>query len=316
MLKRNETQRVTLYIKRVANRRFVATTNFRQQQISGKAAGQRPKAIENLEAALEAAGAPWLPIWEPVEVDAAPEKESEYDPQTIVRPVTPAAPKTDKGWTTPSSDPEVWEQFCSQTIAMVDSLGFTTDEDSVSDYRDKCDKVMRSLGCRGPFERSPSGDRYIRQSKIADPTVRRPRRGEGRRRERHHKTIDGNFRDVSPKGSRPSKPATQSGKARSEDRVYSFGTEEQRTAAFAAGKSAGQAAKAAGWTSEAQRVAFKLVTLESLARMGLPMYQRYVGSLTRELDAGIEGLSPSQVTSLRSRLDAATNAGGGFAAAA
>jgi hypothetical protein len=139
--------------------------------------------------------------------DDRAEEAVETAKRTVVVPT--ALPKMAAGWVTPDSDIEAWVDVYRQCVSKLEPV-FEADPDKrtrVSNFREGVNLAMEAISFRGAYRRTIGGDFWLRhaQSKLQrergeylpDVTTRQTVRGEGNRRARHHRNINGNWDDVS-----------------------------------------------------------------------------------------------------------------------
>lgn len=173
-----------------------------------------------------------------------------------------------------------------------------TPREIVQNLRIAVDLVMNNAGCVGAWDRAPSGDYWIRyassrDSRVFDPTMKNTNPGEGLRREKHHRNINGNWDDVSKAGQKRAgkasdrkaaaqvaakeKAATQAKASASPKYVPQ--NEEDKVAyrkAYAFGSALGAAFREAG---QDQRLGYKVGQCAALRAQGATPHAKFEADL-------------------------------------
>lgn len=157
------------------------------------------------EAAPAPAAEPEAPSAKDVREDRA-EQEVEQAKRTVV---PNALPRMAAGWVTPDSDIDAWVDVYRQCVAKLEPV-FESDPDRknrVANFREGVNLAMEAVSFKGAYRRTIGDEFWLRhaQSKLQrergeylpDVTTRQTVRGEGNRRARHHRNINGNWDDVS-----------------------------------------------------------------------------------------------------------------------
>lgn len=145
--------------------------------------------LNNPNAAAKPVGT--IPAREP-EVTSAPA------PKPVLPTTPPVAPTMDGGFVTPRSDKAAWIDVYRQTTAKFDGIDFPGENprEKVANYRRTIGDLMESISFIAPWRRTPGGDTWLTISGEKDHTIRLPKAGDGRHRERFHKNINGNTVEV------------------------------------------------------------------------------------------------------------------------
>lgn len=230
------THQVPVRITRFAATQWVAAVTFGGRIIASPKSRTRKAAVAAMEQALRETGyTRAMPEWNllPTE-EPAPQPEAPVAPapkpeapapvptakdvrddaadaaiEAAKRSVIPTAlPRMEGGVVTPRSDLAAWLDVFEQVCEKLEPV-FEQDPDRrnrTRNFRDAVDLAMREISFRGAYERTIGGDFWLRHAQsmakqagriVIDPTTRAPSRGEGNRRARHHRNINGNWDDVS-----------------------------------------------------------------------------------------------------------------------
>lgn len=305
-------------VKKVGKRQFHAGVKFQGQWIT--ATGKQTKtAVKALEQALVERNIPlvnWkVQILEPVELslpktesaekaDTSPATErspsvcqTQEEVPNLVSPrmELPKMPTLDTGLVTPISDKTTWVAAYRKAVGIIVS---TESQDLNESYGERIRRFQSEViaimenpkeghPCVGAWRRMPSGDSWLSLTDEPDPTVRKVQRGEGSRRERNWKNINGNRVDVSGK--------SENGSGRSKSRSksssgYNYpGSPEQTRLAYKAGRAASSKAAQNGHPKEVQNIWYKLAYVVSLRSQEAPPHTKF------ELDLTEAGITTEQV---------------------
>jgi hypothetical protein len=286
----------TIHVAKIGNRKFTAAVSYQGSPtgwLVSDPCGQKRTAIKNLLGKLQEKGQAVSEystkdlgdLSRRVEIDEEAPTIKRIDPEVSAEVTPPVAPRMDGGYVTPLSDREAWADVYRQARAKFDSVTFEPGEthesrkQKVYEYRRAIGDLMESISFISPWRRTVGGDHWIRFSGELDHTVKAPKAGEGRVRERFHRDLSGIIRDVSKEGekkvTRAEKRAANKKKYREQrvaereasGAVYK-GDKGARNAAWKYAAGLSKAAKEAGHDTSVQRLWYKFGFVVSLRSQG------------------------------------------------
>jgi hypothetical protein len=236
----------------------------------------------------------------------ADEAEQALEDAKQTMTLTPTvAPKMSAGYVTPLSDRQHWLDVFEQARTKLSGLTFPGEKrhEQIANYRESVNVLMESIGFVGPWRRAIGGDYWVRVAGAVDETVRQPRAGDGNRRLRYHRDINGNVIDrreearandkaireeldrkaLTRKERKELNRAAHANQRKAEKKAaYTGGNSDQRKAAFAHGRYLAGQASHAGHDSHTRTIWFKLGVVASLKAQGVPEPHRYEADLVAE----------------------------------
>lgn len=272
----------TLFIDEYPNRKFSAKVQVLGNAILGVGNYQK-QAIEDLQTKLDGMNISlkdceiiYTVKQYPLTRTALPVKPKE---------TMPGFPKLDQGFVTPISDKETWcANFHKAVELAMSTMSNAYDKENASKFRAEVNMCMENgtagVPCIGAYRVMPCGDRWIRLSGLDDPSVRKPKQGEGLNRARHHKDINNNWVDVSgePEKRRRRKVEKEPGR-------YEYpGLPPQKAAGMKMAKAMKAKAVAAGKDAATQDLWFKIGYVMALRSMDAPYHTQYETEL---MQAGV-----------------------------
>lgn len=273
-------------MKQLAENDFSAGVKFGGRMVTARGIDDNA-AITALEERLAGLGAPKVLGWRIEFISQAelPEKQEVLDStpceEYYPKMESPSIETLDGGWVTPLTNRSFWIE----TYQVVSEFASKLMQDNLKEgygekllrYKNEINRLMEAgyegrLPCIGAYRRQPSGDTWLRLTGQPDLTIRQTKSGEGERRARHHKNINGNWDDISglPEKSRKSK----------DPKRYIYpGSREVSNLAYQMGQQLKKRAIAKGLSLETQQHWYMLGFCISLRSQCAPYHQEYENQL-------------------------------------